>query len=78
MIYGWYKRWDFNDKSSDGYFNIGTGNYGNLPFTIIFRPEEIPNYQAGDKYRVVISNVSTVDGNLEEITFETTFFNMKD
>ena len=68
------KTWNFAYGQSDGYFNISTGNYGYLPYTIIFRPTEKPNYQPNDRYRVTISNLTKTDGQTATIEFETTFF----
>lgn len=70
------KKWKFSNNKSDGYFNIDTQGFGDLRFTIIFRPEEIPECKHGDKYKVVISNIYTLDGSIEEISFETTFFKL--
>lgn len=68
------KTWNFAYGKSDGYFNISTGNYGYLPYTIIFRPTEKPSYQTSDRYRVTISNLIKKDGQAATVEFETTFF----
>lgn len=72
------KTWNISKGSNNGYFNISTGNYGFLPFTIIFRPNNEPDYVTGDKYRVTISNVKTRNGEDTIISFETTFFDLID
>ena len=68
------KTWNFSSGQSDGYFNFSTENYGYLPYTIIFRPDEKPSYQPHDRYRVTISNLTESDGQAATIEFETTFF----
>lgn len=70
------KKWDFNNKSADGYFNVSTANYGYLPYTIIFRPLNIEQYKNGDKFKVTISNIYTLNGSAEQVSFETTFFDL--
>lgn len=80
------KIWCFNQNKADGYFNISTGNYGYLPYTIIFRPEngiskddkkQYVDYKHGDQYQVEISNVKKKNGETITITFETTFFTIR-
>lgn len=68
------KTWNFSNGKSDGYFNISTGNYGYLPYTIIFRPTEKLSYKPNDRYRVTISNLTKKDGQAATVEFETTFF----
>lgn len=68
------KTWNFDGDQEDGFFVISTNNYGYLPFTIIFRPEEKPDYNPYDRYRVTISNVKKKNGSFTTIEFETTFF----
>lgn len=80
------KKWHFNQSKSDGYFNISTSNYGYLPYTIIFRPENVGaedaeskyiEYEHGDHYKVEIANVKRINGEITTIEFETTFFNIE-
>lgn len=68
------KTWNFSHGKSDGYFNISTGNYGYLPYTVIFRPNGKPSYQPNETYRVTISNLTKKDGQAATVEFETTFF----
>lgn len=72
------KTWTFSKDSKDGYFNIGTGNYGYLPFTIIFSPDDMPTYNSGDHYKVTISNLRKINGEYATISFDTVFFNLND
>jgi len=65
------KTWNFSHAKSDGYFHVSTGNYGYLPYTIIFRPNEKPSYQPNEKYRVTISNLTKDDGQAATVEFET-------
>ena len=72
------KTWKFSNNSKDGFFNVSTANYGYLPFTIIFRPHDMSSYEAGDRYRVTISNLRKINGEVASISFETTFFQLND
>ncbi len=67
--------WTFNAQASDGYFNISTGAYGNLPYTIIFRPDAV-SYKPGDRFQVNITGLKTKTGAETSIRFETTFFEL--
>lgn len=80
------KKWHFNQSKADGYFNISTSNFGYLPYTIIFRPENVGaedseskyiEYEHGDHYKVEIANVKRINGEITTIEFETTFFNLE-
>jgi len=48
------KVWNFSAGSSNGYFNVDNGGYGQTG-CIIFRPEGITGYQAGDIFEVSIT-----------------------
>lgn len=72
------KKWAFSrENSADGFFNISTESVGYIPFTIIFQPEGIEEYRAGDMYEVEISNVYDMKGSKREIRFTTTFFDLE-
>ncbi len=71
------KTWKLSYNSQDGYFNVSTASYGYLPFTIIFRPDDI-NYENGDRYKVTIYNLKKSNGDNATISFETTFFDLDD
>ena len=73
------KTWNFSStKQSDGYFNISTSNYGYLPFTIIFRPEEKPEFKDGDFYQIKIEGLRTTSGKPTVFSYDTTFFDLQD
>lgn len=48
------KIWNFSAGASNGYFNVDNGGYGQTG-CIIFRPEGITGYQAGDIFEVSIT-----------------------
>ncbi|MER1985191.1 MAG: hypothetical protein ABS948_04780 [Solibacillus sp.] len=77
--------WRFSEEKAEGYFHISTGNYGFLPYTIIFRPESAMaengkasyiDYRHGESYKVEIANVRRKNGETTTIEFETTFFTL--
>lgn len=75
------KEWHFtaeDDRIADPhkYMNIDTANYGYTPFTIIFRPDGVDRYQAGDRYSVVIDGLYNRVGDKEPIEFEVDFFTL--
>ena len=61
------KVWKFNSQSSNGYFNVNNDGYGEKG-AIIFRPDGISSFNAGDSYSV------TVTGNFETISYQVKFF----
>lgn len=73
------QKWRFaRNSQTDGFFNIATNsNYGQTPVTIIFQPKNIAAYTNGDVFQVDIQNVYQKDGQKTNITFETTFFDLK-
>ncbi|MDE6620028.1 MAG: CAP domain-containing protein [Lachnospiraceae bacterium] len=46
--------WNFSSGASNGYFNVDNGGYGQKG-CIIFRPDGIDGYHAGDTFEVVIT-----------------------
>lgn len=71
------KTWTFSENNlSSGYFNIDTESFGNTPFTLIFQPKDVGNYQNGDNYEVLVSGIHLLNGNITTVQFETTFFNL--
>lgn len=67
------KTWKFPDsskssKSSNYYFNVDNGGYG-LTGCVIFRPDGISSYSAGDEYEV---NITYAGGS--PISYTVTFF----
>lgn len=69
------KTWVFDGQSNDGYFNVSTDNYGQLPYTVIFQPGDT-TYKPGDKFNVTITGLTRVDGVEETVSFDTTFFDL--
>lgn len=67
--------WTFSSNSSEGYFNVSTESYGYLPYTIIFRPDNVV-YKPGDHFRVTITGIKSNDSTEESVNFETTFFDL--
>lgn len=71
--------WSFcpkNEHSSCGkYFKIDTSDCG-VPFCIIFRPDEIYDYQDGDQYQVRVTGLYTIEGEEREIEYSVVFFDL--
>jgi len=63
------KTWKFSKSSSDGYFNVDNGGYGKQG-CIIFRPDGIQRYAAGEKFRVNITGLSA------PLSYEVSFFDL--
>ena len=63
------KTWKFSKSSSDGYFNVDNGGYGEQG-CIIFRPDGIEKYVAGEKFRVNITGLS------KPLSYEVSFFDL--
>lgn len=71
------KKWTFSkSQRADGFFNIDTDNYGQTPYTIIFQPKNTGEYKHDDAFHVEIQNVYKMNGQKENIQFETRFFNI--
>ncbi len=70
--------WEFDKTDSDTsgkYFNVDTGGYG-TPFCIIFRPDHITNYEAGETYHVDIYGLEDKSGNPLELAYSVHFFDI--
>ena len=63
------KTWKFSKSSSDGYFNVDNGGYGKQG-CIIFRPDGIERYVAGEKFRVNITGLSA------PLPYDVSFFDL--
>ena len=63
------KTWKFSKSLADGYFNVDNGGYGKQG-CIIFRPDGIERYVAGEKFRVNITGLS------KPLSYDVSFFDM--
>ena len=63
------KTWKFSKSSADGYFNVDNGGYGEQG-CIIFRPDGIERYVAGEKFKVNITGLSAL------LSYEVSFFDL--
>lgn len=63
------RTWNFSSASSDGYFNVDNGGYGQTG-CIIFRPDDIEGYKDGDQFQVTISGLGT------PVSYCVTFFDL--
>ena len=63
------KTWKFSKSSADGYFNVDNGGYGEQG-CIIFRPDGIERYVAGEKFKVNITGLSA------PLSYEVSFFDL--
>ena len=63
------KTWKFSKSSSDGYFNVNNDGFGKQG-CIIFRPDGIEKYVAGEKFRVNITGLSA------PLSYEVSFFDL--
>lgn len=72
------KKWHFakQGETSDGYFKIDTQEIGYTPFTLIFQPNQMKDYQAGERYRVEVKGLYTKSGGKTDFKFETMFFKL--
>ncbi|CAM3131379.1 S-layer-like y domain-containing protein [Filibacter tadaridae] len=72
------RKWTFSSKNQkDGYFNIDLESTGYTPYTVIFQPDGIVDYQSGNLFEVKISNIYKHNGEQSIISFQTTFFDLK-
>ena len=70
-------QFDKNDRDTTGkYFNVETTPYG-IPYAIIFRPDNITKYRAGDTFNVMITGIVDKSGNPTEISYSTSFFDLQ-
>lgn len=65
------KEWNFSQSSSDGAFYVDNGNYGQKG-CIIFRPNGVKEYKAGDSYSV---NIVTGLGS-GDVSYTVNFFDL--
>ncbi|WP_130616287.1 S-layer homology domain-containing protein [Cohnella abietis] len=73
------RKWSFNASDTDRegkFFNVDTGGYGGIPYSIIFRPDGIEEFAEDDTFSVSITGVYGRDGQAQEIHFQTTMFEM--
>ena len=63
------KTWKFSKSSADGYFNVNNGGYGEQG-CIIFRPDGIERYVAGEKFKVNITGLS------KPLSYDVSFFDL--
>ena len=63
------KTWKFSKSSADGYFNVNNGGYGEQG-CIIFRPDGIERYVAGEKFKVNITGLSA------PLSYDVSFFDL--
>lgn len=70
------KTWNFDSNQKDGFFTISLSNYGYLPFTIIFRPDDKPEYNQNDVYHVKVEGIYDRAGNAKSVEFQTQFFDL--
>jgi hypothetical protein len=75
------KVWKLSSKNnkvteSGAYFNVQNGNYGTGP-AIIFRPEGIGEYRAGDHFEVTISGLKSMNGSSKSISYNLDFMSAK-
>lgn len=65
-----YKTWVFSSVSSDGDFYVNNQSYGQ-PGCIIFRPENLGQVKAGDRFIIYVSY------NKKNISYEVNFFDLE-
>lgn len=68
------KKWSFTLENSQllgNYMNYDTANYG-IPSNIVFRPEDITQYNG--TYKVTVEGLENVVGQKAVLQYETTFF----
>lgn len=63
------KTWKFSKSLADGYFNVNNGGYGEQG-CIIFRPDGIERYVAGEKFKVNITGLSA------PLSYDVSFFDL--
>ncbi|MCL6603988.1 MAG: S-layer homology domain-containing protein [Paenibacillus sp.] len=72
------KSWSFNETNKDRsgkYFNVEKSGFG-VPYCIIFRPDDLKQFEAEDKFKVDIQGIYLKGGQETTISFETTMFDM--
>jgi hypothetical protein len=69
-------QFDSSDKDTAGsYFNVETSGYG-IPFSVIFRPDDIGAFSENDTFNVVISGLYDKGGQAAQLQFQTKFFSL--
>ncbi len=67
------KTYSFSDSSSDGFFNIDTGGYGNST-AVIFKPDAALG--KNEKVTVHVTGLKRPDGTSTEVQYDVQFFSM--
>lgn len=75
------KTWNLSSKNSgdtnaDAYFNVENSNYGTGP-AIIFRPNDVGEYKAGDRFEVTINGLKSISGTAKTISYTVDFMSAK-
>lgn len=75
------KTWNLSSKNnkvteSDAYFNIENSTYGTGP-AVIFRPNGIEEYKAGDRFEVTINGLKSISGTAKTISYTVDFMSAK-
>lgn len=72
-------KWSFCPKDTkidcEKFFIVDTSNCG-VPFCIIFRPDDIYDYEDGSRYKVIVTGLYTIEGKETEIEYVVNFFEM--
>lgn len=72
------KKWEFtraDDDRSGKYFNVELSGFG-IPFTVIFRPDKLGEFQENDTFDVQINGLYTSNGSQASLQYTTTFFDL--
>lgn len=75
------KEWTLTSKNNTvtefgAYFNVQNENYGTGP-VIIFRPDGIGEYRAGDRFEVTINGLKSKSGSSKSISYKVDFMSAK-
>ncbi|TJY40800.1 hypothetical protein E5161_16815 [Cohnella pontilimi] len=65
-----------NVTAKGAYFNVENSNYGTGP-AVIFRPDGVGKYSAGDTYQVQIEGLKGIDGSSKRIAYTVRFMSAK-
>lgn len=72
------RTWQFDSSNKDtagNYFSVETSGYG-IPFSVIFRPDDIGAFSEDDTFKVAITGLYDTAGQAAKVQFQTTFFNL--